>query len=1677
MLNGRYRVEERMYEAAGLSSCRGRDQTSGEAVVIKSAPRGGVGEAALSRLDYEVAVVNRCARALPGVAPIELVVDRDRVSCVRGYAEGESLEARLSQRRLSLHEALGVAIDILSILEILHPHGVFHRRIKPSNILLSGGRAALIDFGFGLFGAAIGGDDAHSRRASQYLAPEQSGLLSLPADGRADLYALGVTLYEGITGESPFSGRDLGEVLKAHATRRPRPLADLVPGIPRALDRILERLLAADPRDRYQTASGARADLQRVSAAYAEGAGEAEIAVGEEDVRPSLTEPAFVGRARELEMCERALEDAKSGDSGIILLEGESGRGKTWLLGELRHRAAPRGARVLVGHGLDQVAQRPYQVIDEITRSLAAKVQIDPAWGEAIAEALGSLRGPAREAFPALAQVLPDEEYASLGPEEHGETRTRAAMAGLIDALGTPERPAAVLLDDAQWIDDATLELLSWWRARPPAGRSRHILFILAYRPEEVPADHGLRRIEPKERVALAPFEEPDVRRQLASMAGRIPEEATASVLRRAEGNPFLASAILYGLVESGALEHGADGWRVDSVKLSRVQTAEHATSVVSSRLRRLSEERRRFLATAAVVGRTFDPVLAGRLAGHTPHESLQMAEELRGALLWADERGTSFTFVHDRIRETLLSWLPEAERRDLHRRAAEHIRAEDPERVFELAYHYDEAGEADEALPFALSAAKEARRRFDLALAERSYRIAERGARSADRQSRLAVYGGLADVLGLRNRQEDAARYYEAALEVASAPRERAEVEKRWSQLDLKRGEMEVACLRGERALRELGHRIPKTRVELAGWTLAEVIIQVLHTYFPSVFVRQRGQPTDDELFAVDIFHALNGPYFFSRGVEWALWGHLRLINLGERYPGTRAQGRAYAAHAVCLGGFPSLFPRGVRISRAGADICERLGDLWGKAQALTFQALMLYGVGRLDEAVEVGREASRLFDRTGDWWEGNSGLDFAVIALLRKGDLEGTIRQAREIWDRAYEIGDSHGLAYSLDAWSRAADGDVPTDRLDIARERSTDVQTAQAVAVADGVRLIGEGRCADAIAVFDDALERNAKEAGYFHEINTPILTFRAEALRRQLEEVSPYDRAGRRRLERRARRAARKALKVSRKFRLNLAHALRESARISALCGSRRAARRQIDESLRVAERFGLRYERALSRLAKAELGPIMGWSASPGELPAAREEVESLRVRGRPAEGDDAREEATLSLVDRFSAILESGRRIVTSLSPDEVYAASRDAALRLLRGERCVVLERSGEAGAPELSPAYGDVGPPHSRDLALRAFETGQAVALSADEARADEAARRAGDRSVLAIPVWVREEPRICLYVTRAKAGDLFADEERRIGDFLGTLTGAALENAEGFEKLRNFSSELEDRVQERTAELARANRELEESLVKVEKTQDQLIQANKMAALGTLVAGLSHELNNPLGVVLGNVQILLKQTPQSDPAHSVLAAAERQALRCSRLARALLDFSRTKPSARLQTQPGALVDTVVELTGAEARTQNVALSARVSTEPLPDIVVASQEIESALLNILANALDASAEGSEVVLEVGAKRRDGGEGVEFRVSDHGPGIPEDIRSRMFDPFFTTKPVGRGTGLGLAITRQIVLAHGGAIDVDAVEGRGTTVSVWLPAAGGEVHAAAPAGELEDRGGDGPRRE
>ncbi len=1429
IIGGRYRVTRQLKMGHGVETLLGMDEND-QAVVIKTTAQDSLSIGARMRLEHEAGALRQVKS--PFICPLlDLGHQGDLLFLVMPLVKGQSLEQRLQQEPLGLLATIQLGRCLLEALREVHDHEVLHRDLKPANIIIDETdgtvRATLIDFGLARSQRLDASIRDHPVGTARYMSPEQAGLLDQDPDERADLYSAGAVLFECLAGRPPFLGQSVGEVLRQHLSVPAPELRSLGIAVPRALDEVIQRLLRKDPHDRYQSADAVLADLTQLAVALEKGITDPPLVVGLRDRRRTLTEPAFVGRDRELTALDHHVEIARQGAGGLVLLESESGGGKTRLLVEVAQRSARQGWHVYRGQGVDQAAQRPFQILAGVVAELIKAAAADPAQLQALHMRLGDNREAVCAAVPELAETLGSSTAVALGPESFGQARTLQALASLLDALGSQECPALILLDDCQWADEQTLQLLAAWQRRQSQRQgAAYVLLVAAYRAEEVDADHLLRTMQASLQLSLAPFTAQDVRRLAESMAGPLPNEALTVVENLSEGSPFMAAAVLQGLVESGALVAEPTGWRVESLALADVQSSRHAAAFLVRRIESLPTEVADLLTAGAVLGKEFDLDFAAHLVLQTPPQAIAAFDEARRRhIIWARRNEAHCAFIHDKLRQTLLERLRPADREQLHRRAALYLQEQAPARVFELAYHYDAAGLHKEALPCALAAAEKARAQHSLAIAEQQYNIARRGVPTEDLGKRFLIAQRLGEVCMLRGRYDEATLEFEAAIKMAPDGMAHAEIEGKLGELAFKRGDVGGATARIERALNQLGRRVPRWSFTLGVFVFWEILVQFCHCLAPGFYLGRR--PLDQfegERLAVRLYSRLAHLYWFHRGTVASLWAHLREMNRAECYPPTPELAQAYSEHGPAMS-LLAWFSRGIVYAEKSLALRKQFGDLWGQGQSLHFYGIVLYAAARLQDCVTRCREAVRLLERTGDYWEVNIARFQIAASLYRMGDLAVRLAESQRMHQSGTDLGDAQAAGISLDVWARASLGQVPEGIVQVEMARSTgDVQCRAQVLLAEAVRLFYAGRAGAAAEILTQAQKQIAR-AGVKNAWVAPVLPWLTTCLRKLAEEASARSPERRRDLLRKACRTARQAVRLTRNFQNDYAHALREYALILALKGRPRRAHAYLEKSLAAAKRLGAVYDHAQTLLVRGELGLELGWPGAAADVDQAQQALRQIQGALAPRDpnrdgGDD--KPVTLSLADRFETVLDAGRRIASALSRQSIFTAVREAALKLLRGERCLILQVDGEQDNEDLTLVSGEVHMEYSRAIVSQALATGRAITSAEGMPdHSSESVLLSGIRSALCAPIFVRGTSVGCFYVTHRKVAGLFGENEERLADFIATLAGAALENAEGFAELHR----LNETLQQQFAESQRARERILEQATLLDKARDAI------------------------------------------------------------------------------------------------------------------------------------------------------------------------------------------------------------------------------------------------------------
>jgi tetratricopeptide (TPR) repeat protein len=1195
----RVKIDRVIRERGSIVTSIGREITSGATVVVKEL-RGGTIRS-LPPADPKRSVWTRL------VLPSQVDRAGGVVRILRPFIEGTPLDEMMSGPRLALELVLSIGLDVLRALDTLHSHGVVHGAVKPSNIIVSSdGRAWLVD------PAHVDPvpEEVHvfegSLDAARYRSPEQAGVLEDPIDLRSDLYSFGAVLFGCLTGHPLHDATDKGELLRAHVLESAPSIRAEGVDAPRVLDEIIGRLLRKDPTDRYATSASVLHDLMELERRRERGERDPGFVIGLGDVRSTLTEPGLVGRTEELVLLNALLGLAARGRGALVRLEAASGDGKTRILHEAALAASQRGDRVFRAEAHELEAPRPVAMLERLAGSILEAAADDPVFADHLTRSLSPWAPELHTVLPSLRPLLVANVEVSV---LSSQMRLQDGLAALFDALGMRQRPAVILLDDCQWADQLSLGVIGRWSSQPRADR--FVSIVAATRSAGSGSDDLTQIWTSGATIALGTLERDETRDLVSSMAGRVPSEAHAVIARLSGGSPFFVASVLRSMVESGALRPGSNGWKLEPAAIATLASTTHEAAIVTRRLGRLTDETLSFLSAGAIVGSHASVAESASLA-RTKSDRIDatLEEARRSGLIWLAEDRDSFSFIHDKVREGAIGRLGTAERRALHLRAADLIESGRPGDVFDLAYHYDQAGAADRGLSAAIEATSIARGRQALESAETMLRIAARGVPDADHATRITVAEELGEVLMLRGSYEESGQWLGEARSLARTSDRAATIQGKIGELAFKRGDVQTAAVATERALRMIGRRVPRRTGVLLPLLVKELLVQALHSLFPSFLVGRRPLEEGAADLLASRFHSRLGyAWWFERGKIATLWTHFRSLNLAERYPPTPELAQAYSEHAPAM----MLIPwhrRGIRYAQRSHEIRVQLGDLWGQGQSLHFWGAGLYAASAFGPSLERMREALELLDRTGDQWELNNCRLQIAMAMYRLGDLAGAVEESRAARNAGLEIGDSQARGIGLECWAKATDGLIPEDLIRSELERSgEDVLTIASVMQAEGVRLLGAGDAGAAIAAFEES-QRLFRHAGMKNAGVSPVRPWLLTALRRAAESTRSGDRP-RRALRRRARSVARQAGRRARFYRNDLPHVLRERAYLAAARGRRRRAHVLFDRSLDVAMRQGAQAEALRARISRGQVGHRLGWLADVEDGTRAERELADL----------------------------------------------------------------------------------------------------------------------------------------------------------------------------------------------------------------------------------------------------------------------------------------------------------------------------------------------------------------------------------------------------------------------------------------------------------------------------------
>jgi predicted ATPase/signal transduction histidine kinase/CheY-like chemotaxis protein len=1639
--------------------------------------------------------------------PLALTEERGRSLLVLADPGGEPLRGLLGGP-WAIVDFLRAAIGMSVALGRVHVQGLIHKDVKPDHILIDMASGAAWLTGFGI--ASRLGREHQAPELPEtiagtlaYMAPEQTGRMNRSVDSRSDLYALGATLYQMLTGELPFTADDPMELIHCHIARQPVPPVERAPGTPAMISAIVVKLLAKTPEERYQTAAGVAADLQRCLSHWEAGHGVEDFALGLQDMSDRFRIPEkLYGREREVETLLTAFERVvHGGPPELVLVSGYSGIGKSSVVNELQKvLVPPRG--IYASGKFDQYKRDiPYatlaQAFQTLVRGLLAKsdAELSP-WRDALREALGPNGRLVTELVPELTLIIGEQpSVPELSPQD-ARGRFQLVIRRFIGVFARPEHPLALFLDDLQWLDAATLDLMEDLLTR---SELHHLLLIGAYRDHEVTSTHPLLRTLDAIRsagsavhhVVLAPLAGEDLGclvadslhcdRQAAGALAELVREKTA-------GNPFFVIHFLSALAEEDllAFDHGAARWSWDLASIRAKGYTDNVVDLMVHKLGRLPLHTRKALQQLACLGNSADFALLEMVHEDSTqdlHGHLQ--EALRTGLVLASDG--AYRFLHDRVQEAAYSLIPEERRAEAHLRIGRLLTAHIPpkgreEGIFEIVNQLNRGAalisvrdEKEQLAEFNMIAGKRAKAstayvsalryltagtalladdgwdhrpdlmfalEFDRAecefltgeLAAAEARLAMLVSRAAGPVDQAAIACLRIDLYTTLNRSD-------LAVGVALSYLSRLGGE--WSPHPTEQAVREEY----DRTWSLLGGREIEELIDLPLMRNPESVatVEVLDKALPPALF------TDVNLFLL------------------LLW---RIVNFSLEHGNTDASCYAYVHGGVLAGVHFGNCKAGFRFGQLGFDLVERRGLTRFSARThIGFGVYTVSWTRHWRMARELIRHGFDEANINGDvTWAAYSWHNL-IGNLLAGGE---SLAEAEREAERGLEFVRKIRFQLVIDniatqiALIRTLRGSTATfgcfdgaefDEAQIERRLSSDPGLSfsacwywirklqarffagdcsaafEAWLRAQPLLWTAEGFVESAEACFYGALSRAACCDAALPEQRRQHV----EALTGHQKQLEEWAQNCPENFENRAAlvgaeiaRIEGRDLEAARLYEVAIRSARQNEFIHNEALACELAARFYLSRGF---EDIGTLY------LHKARHG-YLRWGAD-GKVRQLDEAYPAIR-EDAPATPPTSTIRASVEGLDLATVI-----KVSQALSSEIVLEKMIDTLMRIAiehagAGRGLLVLPHPGEDQIVAEVTADGASVDVQMRNQSISEGGLPQSVYHYVLRTHESVILDDAAMQGPFTLDPYIHEQRArsvLCLPLLKQATliGVLYLENPLAAGAFtparIAVLDLLASQAAISIENARLYAD---------------------------------LQKAHRLEAMGTLAGGIAHDFNNILGAILGYGELAIRETTAGTRLRRDLEAIVAAGERGRALVERVLAFSRSEGAERVAVHVEKVVREALNLLAAQL-TASVRLDVDLEAGNAALLGDATQ-VHQVVMNLGTNATQAMANGGVLSVTLRLERFETtrattigsveeGDYIVLGVADTGPGIPAHVVERMFEPFFTTKEAGTGTGLGLSLVHGIVTQLGGAIDVVSVIGKGSTFMVYLPRSGDATDA------------------
>ncbi len=887
------------------------------------------------------------ARSLDAVEGVRKVLGRgsidDRPALILEYVEGETLRDYIASHPLELRSRLEIAVALTRILADIHRQNVIHLGLSSRNILVESKERAvrLID----LSSASCIDDD--SQRLVQpdqilgeltYIAPEQTGRIKRAVDERSDLYSLGVVLYELMTRQLPFDSEDAAELIHHHIARIPVSPSRASPEIPEVISEIILKLLSKHPEDRYQSAAGVLVDLEECLQRLSPDGTIERFPVGEADQLGRMIFPQkLYGRERELKELVSAFDRACRETSSMIFVSGYSGIGKTALVEELQRPVSEKSGHFLRGKFDQYLRTTPYSGVTQALDGFVSQILAEPEesfaeWKESIGSAVGDLGKVLTDVFPAMERLIDVQPAVPLLEGQEAENRLHYVFMQLLSAMVVEEHPLVLFLDDLQWIDAASLRLLTVIRSD---FDQPGLLVVGAYRDNEVDESHPLMTVVGSREELGIPLQtvklddlQPETLETFLSDALRTRhgvEELSAALYHKTHGNPFFVRRLLSSLKEEGRFRYDPEGhrWDWDIGEFRTAAVADNVVALLAEALERLPAETRAILTLAACIGNRFEIATLAKVSGLAEGEVVELlAAGVGGRCVF--QLDGAYAFVHDHVQQAAYHLIDAESRTRKHLEIGRTLLADTrqtelEERIFDVVAHYNlsahlltDRAERLELARLNLVAGRKARRAAAFAASaaylKQGLTLLGEGAWRDHYRLTLDVHSALIEVCDLNVQYEEVEALFAAITENAKQDVDAGVAHKVLIMSCFARHELSRAISLAERYLERLDVTLDSERE--SDLSITELLD------LPQMEDREKLAAMEI-LAAMTISVQLSAPERLPSVV-------CTMLNLISRYGNNKISGFAYSRYAMTLCSM-QRYEEGNRFGQLAVDLLEK--------------------------------------------------------------------------------------------------------------------------------------------------------------------------------------------------------------------------------------------------------------------------------------------------------------------------------------------------------------------------------------------------------------------------------------------------------------------------------------------------------------------------------------------------------------------------------------------------------------------------------------------------------------------------------------------------------------------------------------------------------------------------------